>query len=64
MRTDLLKEASAGKINFSQTPEVALQVELKKEKERRWLEGISVAIDAYNNEITEHGPWSDVLEQF
>ena len=38
VRADLLEEARAFKINLSQTLEAALQIELKKEKERRWLE--------------------------
>ncbi len=61
---DLLAEARAYKINLSQTLEAALQVEVKKEKERRWLEENRVAIDAYNREIAEHGLWSDGLRQF
>jgi antitoxin CcdA len=64
VRADLLAEARAYKINLSQTLETALQVELKKEKERRWLEENRAAIDAYNREIAEHGLWSDGLRQF
>lgn len=64
IRTDLLEEARAYKINLSQTLEAALQVELKKEKERRWLEENRAAIEAYNREIAEHGLWSDGLRLF
>lgn len=64
VRADLLEEARAYKINLSQTLETALQIELKKEKERRWLEENRAAINAYNREIAEHGLWSDGLRQF
>jgi antitoxin CcdA len=64
VRADLLEEARAYKINLSQTLETALQAELKKEKEHRWLEENRAAIDAYNRELAEHGLWSDGLRQF
>ena len=64
VRADLLEEARTYRINLSQTLETALQAELKKEKERRWLEENRAAIDAYNRELAEHGLWSDGLRQF
>ncbi len=64
IRADLLEEARTYKINLSQTLEAALQVELKKEKERRWLEENRAAIDAYNREIAEHGLFSDRFRTF
>ena len=64
VRADLLDEARAFKINLSPTLEAALQIELKKEKEHRWLEENRAAINAYNREIAEHGLWSDGLRQF
>lgn len=64
IRADLLEEARAYKINLSQTLEAALAVELKKEKERRWLEENQPAIDAYNREIAEHGLFSDGFRDF
>jgi antitoxin CcdA len=64
VRADLLEEARAYKINLSQTLEAALQVQVKKEKERQWLEENRAAIDAYNREIAEHGLWSDGLRPF
>lgn len=64
VRADLLEEARAYKINLSQTLENALQAELKKEKERRWLEENRAAIEAYNREITEHGLFSDRFRTF
>ncbi len=64
IRTDLLEEARAYKINLSQTLEAALQVELKKEKERRWLEENRAAIEAYNRHIEAHGLFSDRFRTF
>jgi antitoxin CcdA len=64
IRTDLLEEARAFKINLSQTLEAALLVELKKEKERRWLEENRAAIDAYNRHVEEHGLFSDRFRTF
>ena len=64
IRADLLEEARAYKINLSKTLEAALAVELKKEKERRWLEENQPAIDAYNREIAEHGLFSDGFRDF
>jgi len=64
VRADLLEEARAYKINLSQTLEAALQVELKKEKERRWLEENRAAIEAYNREVAEHGLFSDRFRTF
>lgn len=64
IRADLLEEARAYKINLSQTLEAALQVEVKKEKERRWLEENRAAIEAYNREVAEHGLFSDRFRSF
>ena len=64
VRADLLEEARTYKINLSQTLEAALQVELKKEKERRWLEENRAAIEAYNRHIERDGLWSDGMRLF
>lgn len=64
VRTDLLEEARAYKINLSRTLETALTAEVKKEKERRWLEENRAAIEAYNREIAEHGLFSDGFRSF
>ena len=64
VRADLLEEARAYKINLSQTLEAALQAELKKEKERRWLEENRAAIEAYNREIAEYGLFSDAFRDY
>ena len=64
VRADLLEEARAYKINLSQTLETALQAKLKKEKERRWLEENSAAIEAYNRLIEREGLLSDSYRTF
>jgi len=64
VRSDLLEEARAYKINLSQTLEIALQAELKKEKERQWLEGNRAAIDAYNRYVEKYGLFSDRYRTF
>jgi antitoxin CcdA len=64
IRADLLEEARAYKINLSQTLEAALRVELKREKERRWLEENRAAIDAYNRYVEKHGLFSDRYRSF
>jgi antitoxin CcdA len=64
IRADLLEEARAYKINLSQTLETALTAEVKKEKERRWLEENRAAIDAYNRYVEKHGLFSDRYRTF
>lgn len=64
VRADLLEEARAYKINLSQTLEAALQVELKKEKERRWLEENRAAIEAYGRFVERNGHFSDRFRTF
>ena len=64
VRADLLEEARARKINLSQTLEVALTAELKRQRETEWREQNKEAIEAYNREIAEHGLFSDNFRQF
>lgn len=64
VRADLLEEARAYKINLSQTLEAALQVQVKKVKERQWLEENRAAIEAYNRHIERDGLWSDGMRLF
>ncbi len=64
VRADLLEEARARKINLSQTLEIALAAELKRQREAEWLEQNKEAIEAYNREVAEHGLFSDRYRQF
>ncbi|MBK6741532.1 MAG: type II toxin-antitoxin system CcdA family antitoxin [Hydrogenophilales bacterium] len=64
IRADLVEEARALGINLSRTLETALAAEVKKAKEKQWLEENKTAIEAYNREIAEHGLWSDGMRLF
>ncbi|MDP1605909.1 MAG: type II toxin-antitoxin system CcdA family antitoxin [Rhodocyclaceae bacterium] len=64
VRADLLEEARAYKINLSRTLETALATEVKKEKERRWLEENRAAIEAYGRFVERHGHFSDRYRTF
>lgn len=64
LRVDLLEEARARKINLSRTLEAALEAELKKQREAEWLAQNQLAIEAYNQEIAQHGLWSEGLRAF
>jgi antitoxin CcdA len=64
VRTDLLEEARALGINLSQTLETALTAEVKKAKEKQWLEENRAGIDAYNRYIEQHGLFSDRFRSF
>jgi antitoxin CcdA len=64
VRIDLLEEARALGINLSQTLETALAAEVKKAKEKQWLDENRAGIEAYNREVAEHGLFSDAFRQF
>jgi antitoxin CcdA len=64
VRADLLEEARARKINLSQTLEIALAAELKRQREAEWLEQNRDAIAAYNRFVAEHGVFSDRFRNF
>lgn len=64
IRADLVEEARALGINLSRTLESALAAEIKKAKEKQWLEENRAAIEAYNREIAEHGLFSDNFRTF
>ncbi len=64
IRADLVEEARALGINLSRTLETALTAEVKKAKEKKWLEENRAAIEAYNREVAEHGLFSDRFRSF
>ncbi len=64
VRADLLDEARARKINLSQTLEVALAAELKRQREAEWLEQNKEAIAAYGRLIEREGLLSDNYRNF
>lgn len=64
VRADLLEEARARKINLSQTLEIALSAELKRQQEAEWLEQNKDAIAAYGRLIEREGLLSDSYRNF
>lgn len=64
VRTDLLEEARALGINLSQTLEKALEAEVKKAREKAWLEENCAAIEAYKRHVEKHGLFSDRYRGF
>lgn len=64
IRSDLLEEARARKINLSQTLETALAAELKRRREDEWREQNQEAIAAYNRFVEKHGLFSDRFRKF
>ena len=64
VRADLLEEARARKINLSQTLEIALAAELKRQREAEWLEQNRDAIAAYGRFVEKHGVFSDRFRNF
>ncbi len=64
LRSDLLEEARALGINLSQTLEKALELEVRKAKEKAWLAENQPAFEAYERHIERDGLWSDGLRRF
>lgn len=55
IRSDVIADAKALKLNISQISNEALKLAVKQEKERRWLEENKEAIAAQNAWIEKHG---------
>ena len=64
IRSDLLKQARARKINLSQTLEDTLEKILKDHDRQAWVEENRDAVAAANRFVDEHGLWSDGLRTF
>jgi len=64
IRSDLLRQARAQKINLSQTLEETLEKVLKEHDRQAWIEENREAITAANRFVEEHGLWSDGLRKF
>ena len=64
VRGDLLAEARALVVNSSKTRDSALQAEVKRMKEQRWLAENRLAIGAYNRELAQSGLRSDASRLF
>ncbi len=61
---ELLNEARRFDINVSATLERALRAEVTKSRRERWLFENAGAIAAYNDQLDEHGVFSDGLRGF
>ncbi len=55
IRTDIMAEAKAYKINASEVSEGALAAAVKKAKEEEWLKSAAPAIAAHNERVRKHG---------
>lgn len=64
IRSDLLRQARARKINLSQTLEESLEKILKERDRQLWLEENREAIAVANRFVAEQGLWSDGLRRF
>jgi len=64
IRSDLLRQARARKINLSQTLEETLEKILREHDRQVWLEENRAAIAAANRLVEEYGLWSDGLRKF
>lgn len=64
IRSDLLRQAKARKINLSKTLEQGLENILKSQDRQAWIEENRAAIAAANRFVAEHGLWSDSLRRF
>lgn len=61
---DLLAQAKSAGVNLSSVLEHALIAEVKKRKAESWLRDNRDAIKNYNQDILEHGTFSDDLRAF
>ena len=64
IRSDLLRQARARKINLSKTLEESLEEILKKQDLQTWVEENRKGMEASNRFVDEHGLWSDGLRSF
>ncbi len=64
IRSDLLRQARARKINLSQTLEESLERILKEHDRQSWIKENREAIAVANRFVEEHGLWSDGLRKF
>jgi len=64
LEADLVAEARAVGINFSQTLTAAVQAELKSRAAEKWQRDNAAAIDYLNQLSDEHGLFSDEYRAF
>ncbi|GLS03335.1 antitoxin [Chitiniphilus shinanonensis] len=64
VNAELLNQARALDINLSATLEAALIQAIQQKRRARWLEENREAIAQYNQDVTEHGVFSDGVRGF
>jgi antitoxin CcdA len=64
IRSDLLEDARALKINLSQEFEKHLTEVVRKHRAEQWLRDNREAIEAYNRHIERDGLWNDEYRTF
>ncbi len=64
VRSDLVRQARAMKINLSELLERALEEVVREHLRRRWLGENEDAIDAYNAQVAKRGVFSDGWRRF
>jgi antitoxin CcdA len=60
----LVDEARSQGINLSATLEYALEDALRRSRRDRWISENTAGIAAYNEQVDEHGAFSDALRTF
>jgi antitoxin CcdA len=62
--SSLIEEAKAAGINLSATLEAAITRELRERRRAAWLADNGDAIRAYNDDVDQHGVYSDGARTF
>lgn len=64
INSDLLSQARALKVNLSATLERALAEQLRAQQRAQWKEENAEAIREYNEQVEQHGTFSDSVRKF
>jgi len=64
INSDLLKKSKKYKINLSQNFEQYLEAVVRQKTQEEWERENKKAIDAYNNDVSKNGVFSDGLRSF
>jgi antitoxin CcdA len=64
LRSDLLREARALKLNLSALLETAVEDAIRQRRRKDWLAENSDAIDGYNQRVSKRGVFGDRYRRF
>lgn len=64
LNSDLLRKAKMLNINLSAAVEQALAEIVRNHQQEQWLAANQEAIDIYNQQVEQHGTFSDGLRRF